>query len=144
MFFLLFLVLFFSLNGHYPSYHAKFWGSKARQVLSQCSLAFSGNGSKLENKYMNKLREKIKPKQDKLIESEILTPDDVEYMQKKGFIEVDDNDNISLTTKGIQSCSKNVCESVLKISRLLENRKTTLPKKIMRRVSSYAVISVAT
>ena len=71
-------------------------------MLSQCSLAFSGNGSKLENRYMNKLREKIKPKQDKLIESEILTPDDVEYMQKKGFIEVDDNDNISLTAKGIQ------------------------------------------
>lgn len=44
-----------------------------------------------------------KPKADKLMESEILTPEDIEYLQTKGLLEVDeDSEEVKLTAKGIK------------------------------------------
>ena len=50
--------------------------------------------------------ETIKPKEQKLLESDILTPDEIKYLVDKGLISIDDDEEIQLTAQGIAYLQK--------------------------------------
>jgi ATP-dependent protease HslVU (ClpYQ) ATPase subunit len=57
-------------------------------------------------KFVEGMKEILKSKDQKLMESEILTPNDVTLLCDRGLLEIDDDDEIKLTAKGIAFLQK--------------------------------------
>lgn len=74
-------------------------------MLSKISGRLSGDHrSHREQEFIDKIKDAIKPKEEKyLVDNDVLNPDQMEYLQEHGFIEVDPySESVELTAKGIQ------------------------------------------
>ena len=76
-----------------------------KSMLSKISGRLSGDHrSHREQDLIDKIKSAIKPKEEKyLVDNDVLNPDQMDYLQEHGFIEVDPySENVELTAKGIQ------------------------------------------
>lgn len=52
------------------------------------------------------INEAIKPKEQKLLESDILNPEEIKYLTDKGLMSIDDDGEVQLTAQGIAYLQK--------------------------------------
>jgi len=70
---------------------AKVWGNLS-----------GGDRSARTKKFVAAMQELLKPKEERLMESDILNPEEVKFLVQKGLLSIDDDEEIQLTAKGIK------------------------------------------
>lgn len=61
-----------------------------------------GDRSARTKKFVAVMQELLKPKEERLMESDILNPEEVKFLVQRGLLSIDGNDEIELTAKGIK------------------------------------------
>jgi len=76
---------------------------KKKRALGKLWGNLSGKDRSMRTKkFVEGLQQLLKPKEDRLMASEILSPNDVKLLVDRGLLEIDDSDEIQLTAKGIK------------------------------------------